>query len=129
MKLKNAEGFTVVELIVAIIVGVIFISSLNLAVNNYTNLGARGRHLVLANSYAEAKVEGLRNSGYNAIGLGTSSLTSELPAQLPGRNGSMTISQPQSGIKQIDLTISYNDLGNNRTYTYRTYIGELGVGQ
>ncbi len=129
MKSKNKDGFSVVELMIAIVVGVLFISSLNLITDNYTNLGMRSRNLVLANSYAEAKVEGLRNLGYNSLNVGTTILTSEIPSQLPDHSGTMTISQPQNGLKQVDISISYMDEGFNRTYTYRTYIGELGVGQ
>lgn len=126
---KNAAGFTVVELIIAMVVGVLFISSMNLVTDNYNGLSKQTRNLVLVNSYAEAKVEGLRNTGYNGINTGTTDISSELPTQLSHPSGTMTVSQPQAGIKQIDLSISYNDNGISRTYTYRTYIGELGVGQ
>lgn len=129
MKTNRADGFSVIELILAIVVGVTFLGSMNLVTDNYTNLGKRSRNLVLVNSYAEAKVEGLRNSGYNAINAGTTSLTSELPSQLPDRSGTMTVTQESGGIKQIDLSISYQDGTINRSYSYRTYIGELGVGQ
>jgi hypothetical protein len=129
MKLKQSDGFSIVELILAIVVGVSFLSSMNLVTDNYTNLGKRSRNLVLINSYAEAKIEGLRNSGYNAINTGTTTITSELPSQLPGRSGTMTVSQQSGGIKQIDLSLSYKDGTINRTYSYRTYMGELGVGQ
>lgn len=128
--MKNQNGFSIVELIISIIVGVTFISSMNLVVDNYNNLGKQGRNLVLANSYAEAKMEALRNTGFQAINTGTTDLSSELPAQLPApRSASMVVSVPQAGLKQIDVTISYNDLGTARNYSYRTYIGELGVGQ
>lgn len=128
--MKDQKGFSIVELIISIVVGVTFISSMNLVVDNYNNLGKQGRNLVLANSYAEAKIEGLRNTGYNGINLGTTDLSSELPSQLPSpRSASMVVSQPQAGLKQIDVYVSYNDLGTTRNYSYRTYIGELGVGQ
>lgn len=117
------------ELMLAIVVGATFVGSMNMVTDSYTNLGKRNRNLVLVNSYAEAKVEGLRNNGYNSIATGTTSLSGELPSQLPNHSGTMTVSQPQAGIKQIDLSISYNDGTINRTYSYRTYIGELGVGQ
>lgn len=129
MKPKDEAGFSIVELIIAMVVGVTFISSMNLVVDNYTTLGKRSRNLVLANSYAEAKIEGLRNSGYNSLAAGTTSLTAELPSQLPNRGGTMTITQNQPGLKQVDISISYNDLGVTRAYSYRTYVGELGVGQ
>lgn len=129
MKQRDEGGFSIVELILAIVVGATFLGSLSLVTNNYTNLGKRSRNLLLVNSFAEAEIEQLRNNTYNSLNLGTTSLTSQLPSQLPGASGSMTISQAQTGLKQIDISISYNDLGIARNYTYRTYEGELGVGQ
>lgn len=129
MDKKNAAGFSIVELVLAIVVGVTFIGSMNLVVDDYTHLGKRDKNLLLVNSFAEAEVEQLRNNTYNSLSLGTTSLTSQLPSQLPDASGSMTVSQAQTGLKQIDISISYNDLGTTRTYTYRTYEGELGVGQ
>ena len=128
--MKDQKGFSVVELIISIIVGVSFISSMNLVVDNYNTLGKKSRNLVLANSYAEAKMEALRNTGYQAVTVGTTDLSGELPSQLPQpRGASMVVSQPQAGLKQVDVSITYNDLGTTRNYSYRTYIGELGVGQ
>lgn len=130
MKAKSAEGFSIVELIIAIVVGVTFIGSMNLVVDNYNNLSRRTRNLVLANSFADGKVEALRNDGYNALNIGTTDLSSQLPSQLPKpASSSLTIAQAQPGIKQVDISLTYNDQGITRTYNYRTYIGELGVGQ
>ena len=129
MKQKSEAGFSIVELVLAIVVGISFIGSMSLVVNNYTDLGKQDRNLLLVNSFAEAEVEQLRNNTYNSLNIGTTSLTSQLPSQLPDATGTMTVSQAQTGLKQIDISISYNDLGTSRTYTYRTYEGELGVGQ
>jgi prepilin-type N-terminal cleavage/methylation domain-containing protein len=126
----NSNGFTIVEILVTIVVGSIVIMSLNLVVTNYIHLAQRGRYLNLANSYAEGEIEALRNEGYNSLALGTTSLTSQLPTQLPpSRASSMTISSPQNGLKEIYITISYHDQGTSQTYHYTTYVGELGVGQ
>ena len=129
--LRNSEsGFTLVELLVCIVVGAVVIASMNQVVNSYIHVGQRGRYLNLANSYIEGKAEALRNVGYNGLPTGTTSLTSELSSQLPpSRSASMTVSTPQTGLKQIDLTISYKDQGQTVSYSYTTYIGELGVGQ
>lgn len=126
----NSGGFTLVELIVALAVGAIVTVTLSQVVNNYVHLAQRGRYLSLANAYVEAKVESLRNSGYNGVANGTTSLTSELPVGLPpSRSSSMTVSSPSGGIKQIYITLSYRDQGQTQTHNYTTYIGELGVGQ
>jgi len=127
---SSEKGFTLVELLVAIAVGAIVTASLSQVVTSYVHVAQRGRYLNLANSYVEAKVESLRNIGYNGLTPGTTNISSELPTQLPGSpSASMTIGNPSGGLKQVDITVSYKDQGQNNTYSYTTYVGELGVGQ
>jgi prepilin-type N-terminal cleavage/methylation domain-containing protein len=130
-KMRLAEsGFTLVEMLVTIAVAAIVTLSLNQVTANYVHINQRGRYLSLANSYAESKIEKLRNQGFNALATGTTNLTSELSAQLPpSRSASMTVTSPSAGIKQVDLSVSYKDQGQTQTYSYTTYVGELGVGQ
>lgn len=126
----DESGFTLVELLVAIAVGAIITASLTQVVTGYLHMTQRGRYLSLANSYVEGKTEALRNMGYNGVSTGTTSLTAELPDQLPpSRNASMTVTSPSGGLKQVDITVSYQDQGQTNTYSYTTYLGELGVGQ
>jgi prepilin-type N-terminal cleavage/methylation domain-containing protein len=130
MKEKTSAGFTIVELLVTIALSGIIIGSLSQVVTTYLHLSQRGRYLNLANSYAEAKVETLRNQGYGSLNPGTTNLSSELPSQLPPtRSASMVISSPSGGIKQVDVTVTYTDQGQSNSYGYTTYVGELGVGQ
>lgn len=125
-----AEGFTLVEILVVIAVAAVMIVSLNSVVTGYMHVAQRGRYLSLANAYVEAKTEALRNNGYNSLSLGTSSLTGELPTQLPpSRSASMVVTSSSGGLKQVDITVSYKDQGQSNAYAYTTYIGELGVGQ
>lgn len=127
---KQSSGYTIVELLVSIAVAGVLFGTLSEVVTSYVHTAQRGRYLNLANSYVEAEVESLRNTGYNGIALGTTNLTSNLSTQLPpNRSASLTVSSPSAGIKQADITVSYNDQGKLNTYSYTTYIGELGVGQ
>jgi len=130
LKTNSATGFTIVEVLVAIAVGGIMVGSLNQVVNGYLHLSQRGRYLNLANAYVEAKTEALRNAGYNGLSNGSTNLKAELPSQLPpSRNATLTVADQSTGLKKLDITISYNDQGQLNTYNYTTYIGELGVGQ
>lgn len=130
--IKNkSEGFTIVELITATIIAAVVVASASLIIGNYSHLGGKGRNLVLSNSFVEAKAEALRSIGYNGLNDGVTDISNELPAELtPPRSASLQISAPGgAGLKQIDVSVTYSDQGTPRTYSYRTYIGELGVGQ
>lgn len=127
---KRPNGYTIVELLVSIAVAGVLFGTLSEVVTSYVHTAQRGRYLNIANSYVEAEVESLRNIGYNGIALGTTNLTSSLSSQLPpNRSASLTVTSPSTGLKQADITISYNDQGKLNSYSYTTYIGELGVGQ
>src|SRR3990167_10154896 len=127
---RQQAGFTLVELLVAIIVGAIFAGSANLIIVQHTHLGQRGRDMVLANAYVEGKVEALRSKGFIGLNNGTTDITNELPTDLnAARSATLQISNYSNSIKKIDIAIAYNDQGANRTYSYSTLIGELGVGQ
>lgn len=126
----NKDGFTLVELLVSIILAGVIISSLAQVTNTYLHVSQGGRFLNLANSFAEGKIETIRNGGYNNLSTGTTSLTATLPSQLPpGSTASMDVTTPYAGIKQVFLTLTYKDQGKNNTFNYVTYVGELGVGQ
>lgn len=127
---KTSKGFTIVEVLIAIALGGILVILLNQVVTNYLHISQRGRYLSLANSFVDGKVEALRSAGFNSLSNGTSNLTSSLSSQLPpSRSASMTITSSITGIKQIELTVSYHEQGQTNVHNYTTYIGELGVGQ
>lgn len=127
---KKQAGFTIIELLIAIAVVGILVPTLGGFINTLNGLNDRARDLNLANSLAENKTESLRSMGFTALSDGTTTFTSELPATLGSpKSATYTVSTPNTGIKQVDMTISYTDHGTTRTMQYRTYVGELGVGQ
>lgn len=128
-RIKN-QGFSIIELLVAIVVGSIMIGGISLIVTSHTYISQRGRDLIVANAYAERKVESLRSLGYLGLGNGVSDITAELPAELsPPRSAQLEITNASSGIKKVVLSLTYNEQGTARNFLYTTYIGELGVGQ
>ena len=127
---ESQSGFTLVELLVTIAVSTILIGSLSVIVNNNTFIAEKGRDQIVTNSFAENKIEELRSKGYLALSDGSTDITSEMPDELKNpRTGTVTISTAGTGLKLTVLTLTYNDQGLSRTHTYKTYIGELGVGQ
>jgi len=130
MKHKPKGGFTIVELIVAIVVGSIICSAAIMLVVSHLHLSQQSRDIVLANAFVENKVESLRSIGYSGLSDGTTDITSELPTELnQPKSGSQVITSESDGLKRVVISVTYNDQGANRTYSYTTFVGELGVGQ
>lgn len=128
---NNPEsGFTIVELLITIIVGAVLITGLHSIVTSQTYITERSRDLIIANSYVEAKVESLRSLGYSGLVDGTTDITNELPVELNSpRTASQLITTHSTAIKKIVIDLTYNEQGTQRTHSYTTFIGELGVGQ
>lgn len=124
------DGFTLVEILVTIIVGAIIVGSINVFVVAQGSISQRNRDDILANSYIEGKVEALRSMGFLGLSDGTTSIAGELPSELKApRGGTVQVSSVNTAIKKVDITINYNNQGDDRSLSYTTYIGELGVGQ
>ncbi len=127
---KSQSGFTIIELLIAIAVVGILVPTLVSMTNTLNRLNDRARDLSIINALAENKVEGLRSMGFTSLSNGTTSFTNELPTTIGSpRSASYVITSPNSSMRQIDLTVTYNDHGTTQTLTYRTYVGEVGVGQ
>jgi len=123
-------GYTLVEILMAIIVGGLLVGSANIIMVNQFNISQRGRDIVIANSFAEGKMEALRSAGFSGLTNGATDITTDLPSELaPPRNALLTIASQTVAIKKVTLDITYNDQGDRRVYKYTTFIGELGVGQ
>jgi type II secretory pathway pseudopilin PulG len=124
------SGFTIAELVITIVIMGIIIPAVALALTNLSVINYQARDLTLANMIAQNKVETLRSAGYNSVATGTQSFTSELPSNMGSpKTASYTITAPQTGIKQVDVSISYTEYKATKNISYRTYISELGVGQ
>lgn len=126
----DSNGFTLVELLIGIALSAIFIGSIASLQVNTSHIAERSRDVSVVNSFAENKIEELRSKGYLAVNLGTTDITSELPSELNSpRSATLTVSTDPVTMKKVVLTITYNDRGASRTYSYTTYLGEIGVGQ
>lgn len=123
-------GFTIVELLVSIAVGSVFMLAVTTLIIQNTRTAQKARDLAVIDSYAENKIEALRSGGFLSLNNGTTDITSEMPNELKSpRSGSLVISSASPSIKQAQIVTTYNNQGVPKTYTYTTFIGELGVGQ
>lgn len=130
MNNNSQRGFTIVELVIAIVLAGIIIPAVAIAITNLSVANKLARDQALANMLAQQKVETLRSAGYNSLNDGNTSFTSELPNTIGSpRSASYTISSPETGVKQVDINISYSEYNATKNLVYRSYISELGVGQ
>lgn len=130
MDIQKQTGFTIVELIVSIVLIAASVPVMTGLVNLLGSLNDRSRDMASIHALTEHKSEALRSAGFSSLSNGTTAFTDELPQSvgLP-RSATYTISSVSASLKQVDFAVSYNDHGTTRNLTYRTYIGELGVGQ
>ena len=128
----DQSGFTLVELLTAIVIGAFFTGAVSTLLVNSAKIAQRSRDVAVVNSFAENKIESLRSIGYLGLNITDppTNISSELPIELrTPRNATLDINQYSISIKQAVLSIEYNDQGAQKIYSYTTLIGELGVGQ
>lgn len=128
---QKEGGFTLVELLVTIVVLGIVISSLGGLYYLMQITEVQSQHYDIAVRAARTEIEDLRNNGYNSLTPGSNiNFTSSLPAALPrDKNGSVAISQPVSGLRRVDVTITYTDYGKSQTVELSSDIGIIGLGE
>lgn len=129
---QNQTGFSIVEIVVGtVVIGIMVIALTNtfIAINV---IQRRSANLSLATRIGEQKIESLRNNHYNTLPISPPPLdfTNELPAQLAGpRSATVTISEPQPGIKRLDISISYREGRQTKNLHLSSLIGNLGISQ
>lgn len=131
-KSLKSDGFTIVEIITAVVIMGIIIPSVAFALTSLAVVDHEARDKALANLIAQNKIETLRSIGYNGLVPGTVSFTSSLPNTMGSpKNASYTVTAdtPATGVAQVDISISYTEYKHTRSLSYRSYISELGVGQ
>lgn len=128
--MNSQRGFTITELLVTIVVFAILVPVFGGLINTIASLNDQARDRATINAFVENKVESLRSISFTGLTNGTVDFTSELPQSIAApRSATYTVSSFNPAIKQIDVVVTYTDKGGPSSLEYRTYVGELGVGQ
>lgn len=129
--IANEAGFTLVELLVTIVVLGIVISSLGGLYYLMQETEVRSQQYDLAVRAARTEIESLRNDGYGSLTPGSSiDFTTSLPSALPAnKNGTAAVSQPTTGLRRVDVTVTYTSYGIPQTVELSSDIGIVGLGQ
>lgn len=129
-KTKAANGFTIVELLVTISLVAISVPAIAAMVSTIGGVNDRARDLSAIHALVERKIETLRSIGFSGLSDGTVDFASELPQFVAEpRTASYEVSSLNDGVKEVEVTVTYSDYGKTQSLSYKTYIGELGVGQ
>lgn len=129
--MHKQSGFTVVEIIITIVfLGfvVLGITQLYLSIQRVQEKTA---WLQIASHAAQTEIESLRNDNYNSMTDGqTIVFTDQLPSSLPApRTGTVLVSEPDAGLKKVDVTVTYTDHGKVRAVKVSSLIGVIGISQ
>lgn len=129
--LNSQSGFTLIEIIVAtVIAGIMVISVTNLFLAVEVTQ-RRTRALASATRAGEQQIELLRNRHYNTLTPGdTIDFAATLPPELgEPRTATVEVSEPEPGLRELDLNITYRDGSANREVNLTTIIGSIGISQ
>lgn len=128
---QKQAGFTIPELLVTIVfIGFAFVAITQLYLS-IQRIQEQTSWLQSASHAAQTEVESLRNNNYSQLIAGqTIDFSPQLPTTLPGpRVGTVNISEPQAGLKRVDVTVSYSDHGTPQQVELTSLIGIIGISQ
>jgi prepilin-type N-terminal cleavage/methylation domain-containing protein len=124
------NGFTLVEIVIAILVFGIATAAISSMFISIRNVQLQTSYYDTANRAAGREIESLRNNGYGSLTDGqVIDFTTSLPALLPHGHATATVSQPTAGLRRIDSTVTYTTEGVTRSVTLSSLIGEIGITQ
>ncbi len=127
---KKQNGFTIIEILVSLGVFALAVPAIAGSIKNLIVLNNRARDLSLINIIASNKIEQIRSAGFNSLSAGTVDFSSELSSEISSpKTATYTVSIPTTGQAEVVIDISYRDYSQTRSLTYKTIVGELGVGQ
>lgn len=125
------QGFTIVELLVTTVVAGLVIIAVTSLFITIERTQRSTQLLETATRAGEQQIESLRNSNYGSLTPGeTITFTDNLPDRLPSpRSGTVAVSEPTTGVRRVDVTITYRDGSKEKEVELSSLIGQLGIGQ
>jgi type II secretory pathway pseudopilin PulG len=128
---KARAGFGIVEIVLAIAL----LGGLSLALTGMFRsilyIQSSATYQKSATLAAQRQIESLRNSNYNDLVSGsTITFTSDLPTNLPSpKTGTVNVTEPVSGLKRVDVTVSYSHGTATKQVKVSSMIGIIGITQ
>ncbi|HWB39463.1 MAG TPA: prepilin-type N-terminal cleavage/methylation domain-containing protein [Candidatus Saccharimonadales bacterium] len=127
----NEAGFTIIEVIVALVTVSLFVVGIGNLFAQITNTQHDSELLSSATRAGQSEIESLRNSDYTALTAGTNiDFSSSLPSDLPDNStGIVVVTQPSTDIRRVDVTITYPISHGTHKVELTSLIGIIGIGK
>ncbi len=127
----NQSGLTLIEVVITILVLGLVANSISTLFAVIQQMQLQTRYLESATYAVQTEIESLRNMNYSNLEPGeTIDFTDDLPSDLPpGSEGTVVISEPVSGLRRVDVAITYPLQDTTRTVKVSSLIGILGITQ
>lgn len=129
--IRNDSGYTIVEAILAIIVLGIVAASIHTLFVGVQRIQRQAAYLDTATRAAQHEIESLRNNNYNSLTPGEDiDFSGDLPDSLPEpRRGIAEVSEPEPGLRRVDVSVTYGFGGEERSVELSSLIGIIGISQ
>lgn len=118
------DGFTLIEMMVAIILIGVGLMGLAALSSTVTRANVQSSALTSASALAQEKIEGFRSMPYASIGAGDSTDVRTLDGIGYSRRWSVQTDQPAADLKTISVAVSWTSRGKTHTTTLSTIRGK-----
>lgn len=134
---KSQAGISLVELVI-VAGAVVFLGLLVMSFPSSVASISRSRHISIAKDIANRQVEELRKQTYGNLANGTNSFTDTNLSSLNQGTAAYEVSDcpvtvctdgQTTNIKQVKVTVSWDESGDTKKVEMDTLVGEGGVGQ
>jgi prepilin-type N-terminal cleavage/methylation domain-containing protein len=127
---QKETGFTLVELLVSITLIGVVITAVTTLFTSIQSVQRRTAYMETATREAQRQMESLRNNNYNNLTAGqTIDFTDDLPSTLQNPSGTVTVSEPDPGLKRVDIQVIYYEGEQQQQVNLSSLVGILGITQ
>lgn len=128
---EQSDGFTIPELVVSMAIIGVLIAGIAGVFISAQQTQSRALLLDSATRAGQLQIESLRNYNYTNLIPGEDIVfTSVLPDTLPSdRAGIVRVTEPEPGLKRVDVEITYSTQGRQERIELSSMIGILGIAQ
>lgn len=127
---RNDSGFTLVELLVSITLIGIVVTAVTTLFTSIQSVQRRTAYMETATREAQRQMESLRNNNYNNLTAGqTIDFSNDLPDTLQNPSGTVTVSEPDPGLKRVDIQVVYYEGDQQQQVNLSSLVGILGITQ